>query len=161
MRTKTNILRIAALFALGPLGIAFGSNTQAAKEVSASLADDAALVQRGEFLVHNVVLCVDCHSPRDDKGEFISSMHLRGAPMPFAPIVPMPEWGPVAPPIAGLPAGWSEEAMLQFLTTGVRPNGLPFTRPPMPPYRLEAGDAKAVVAYLKWMVTADHSGHPK
>ncbi len=60
------------------------------------------LVKRGEYLVNKVGLCIDCHSPRNERGEFIAGAHLAGAPIGFAPTAPMP-WAPVAPPLAGLP----------------------------------------------------------
>ena len=53
----------------------------------------------------------------------------------------------IAPPLAGAPAGYSEEQFIAFLQTGVRPDGSQ-TRPPMPPYRLNEDDARAVAAYI-------------
>lgn len=105
-----------------------------------------ALIKRGRYLVEGVGLCADCHTPRNEKGEFLTALSLRGAPIGFTPAMPMP-WAPVAPPIAGLPSMTAEQAV-QFLMQGKRPDGsLP--RPPMPPYRLNEGDARAMVAYLK------------
>ncbi len=103
--------------------------------------------ERGRYLVHQAGMCIDCHSPRDEKGQFLESKHLTGAPVGFKPTVEMP-WMPVSPPIAGLPAGFSEEAMIHFLMTGERPNGKP-TLPPMPPYRLNREDAEAITFYLR------------
>lgn len=105
-----------------------------------------ALVERGRYLVHDVAGCVDCHSPRDEKGQFLADKHLTGAVLGFAPTVPMP-WAPAAPSIAGL-EGYTEAQAVKFLMTGERPSGVP-PLPPMPAYRLNAEDAKAVVAYLK------------
>ncbi len=108
---------------------------------------DAALLARGRYLVESVGLCADCHTPRNERGEFIAGQALRGAMIGFTPAVPMPVWAPVAPPIAGLPSMTAEQAE-HFLMQGKRPDGsLP--RPPMPPYRLNAEDARAMVAYLK------------
>ena len=73
---------------------------------------------------------------------------LWGAPLGFKNEIPMPAWAQVAPPIAGLPAGWSEEHALVFLTTGKAPDGKP-ADPPMPEYRMSKEDAAAVVAYLR------------
>jgi mono/diheme cytochrome c family protein len=113
-----------------------------------SPANDPVLIGRGEYLVNQVGLCVDCHSPRDEKGSFLKGRHLLGSPIAFAPTVPMPAWASAAPPIAGLPAGWTQEATKHFLMTGERPFELPPVRPPMPPYRFSEPDAQAVVAYL-------------
>lgn len=104
------------------------------------------LLERGRYLIFNVAGCVDCHSPMNERGEFIAGKHLTGAVLAFAPTVPMP-WAPAAPSIAGL-EGYTDEQAVKFLMTGERPNGVP-PRPPMPAYRLNAEDARAVVAYLK------------
>ncbi|MFO1447038.1 MAG: hypothetical protein U1F61_02580 [Opitutaceae bacterium] len=148
-RTRTLLAAAGAvtLCVVGLMAFADSSSRDAAK--SASLSASPALVKRGEFLVHNVVLCVDCHSPRSERGEFLLDRHLTGSVLPFGPIVPMPAWAPAAPLIAGLPAGWTEEQMVRFLKTGERPLGLPATRPPMPPYRLGQDDAEAITAYLR------------
>lgn len=111
------------------------------------LVDDPALVERGRYIAHRVGMCIDCHSPRDEKGRFIEDRHLTGSPLPFAPAVPMP-WALAAPRIAGLPADFTEEDTVHFLMTGERPNGRPPPLDPMPPYRLNRADAESVVAYL-------------
>lgn len=109
-------------------------------------ADDD-LLAHGQYLVHQVAMCADCHSPRDATGAFVSGKELTGAPLGFQPVVPMP-WTPIAPGIAGLPEGYTEETMVRYLMTGARPGGLPPTLPPMPPYRMNQHDAEAVAAYL-------------
>lgn len=106
----------------------------------------AALVERGRYLVHDVALCIDCHSPRDEKGQFLEGKHLTGAALGFAATVPMP-WAPAAPAIAGLENFTAEQAA-KFLMTGERPSNVPVL-PPMPAYRMSKADAEAVVAYLK------------
>ena len=114
--------------------------------IAAHAAEDGKLA-RGKYLVERVGLCVDCHSPRDEKGEFLRGEWLRGAPIGFKPLHDMPQWGEVAPPLAGLPAGYSEAQLAHFLETGMRPDGS-LARPPMPPYRFERADAEAAAAYL-------------
>jgi mono/diheme cytochrome c family protein len=109
-------------------------------------ADYDDLVARGDYLVNQVGLCADCHSPRNEKGEFVLEHWLKGAALPFQPTVPMP-WSPVAPPIAGLPSMTEDEAV-RFFTTGARADGSR-PRPPMPAFRFKESDAQAVVAYLK------------
>lgn len=127
--------------------VAFAGGPKSPKQ-SPSLSDQPDLVRRGEYLVHGVGLCIDCHSPRDERGEFLEGRHLTGSPIGFKPLVDMP-WMPVAPRLAGLPAGYSENSMVHFLMTGERPNGLPPTLPPMPPYRMNREDAEAVAGYLQ------------
>jgi mono/diheme cytochrome c family protein len=43
---------------------------------------------------------------------------------------------------------WGEEAMVKFLTTGINPEGEK-AMPPMPAFRLNPRDARAVFLYLK------------
>ena len=102
---------------------------------------------RGKYIVENVGMCGDCHTPRDTKGEPIASEALHGAPLGMRPLHPMP-FAAVAPRLAGLPAGWTLEQTAMFLHTGKRPNGTS-PLPPMPPYRLSQQDAQAVAEYLK------------
>ncbi len=148
MNSKRYIITTATAVALTAIGLVMIAQRSDAKSTSKnSLVDNPSLVKRGEYLVHHVGLCTDCHSPRGSTGEFIAARHLTGAPIPFAPSVPMP-WATAAPNIAGLPEGWNEAAMVNFLMTGERPNNLPPPRPPMPPYRLNQTDAEAVVAYV-------------
>lgn len=128
----------AALFAVG--GRSGGDNAARAPSAPERL-------ERGRYLVHNVGMCIDCHSPRDERGQFIEGKHLAGAPLAFAPTVSMP-WMPVAPPIAGLPTGYSLADTVHFLMTGERPGGRPAPLPPMPPYRFDREDAESLAAYL-------------
>jgi mono/diheme cytochrome c family protein len=119
----------------------------AGSALSAGAADQPdPLVERGRYLTHHVAGCVDCHSPRDEKGRFIADRHLTGSVLGFAPTVPMP-WAPAAPSLVGL-EGYTPEQAVRFLMTGERPSGVP-PLPPMPEYRLNQEDAKAVVAYLR------------
>lgn len=107
---------------------------------------DAAKVARGKYLVNNIGMCGDCHTPMDKKGNPIKAQQLQGAPLMFKPTVPIPSWIPVAPGIAGL--NWTDEEAITFFTTGKRPNGT-MAAPPMPQLRMSKADAAAVTAYLK------------
>ena len=78
---------------------------------------DKAQVERGRYLVQQVGICGDCHTPRDDKGQPVDAKTLQGARIMFKPTVPMPSWGEFAPPIAGLP-GFTDAQAMTFLTTG-------------------------------------------
>lgn len=136
--------------ALGAICLAFaassavGAPAESAPALSSAQAADH-LIVRGRYLVEHVGLCADCHSPRNEKGEFIRELWLMGATLPFSPFPNAPK--PVAPPLAGLPT-MNETQAVAFLQTGKRPDGSQ-PRPPMPPYRLNEADAQAVVAYLK------------
>jgi hypothetical protein len=111
----------------------------------------AASLARGKYLVEQVGMCGDCHTPHNEKGEPIKEQLLQGATLPFKPIVPMPVWAEKSSAIAGLP-GWEKEGAIKFMMTGIAFNGLP-ARPPMPQYRFNQGDGEAIVAYLKSLGT--------
>jgi cytochrome c553 len=105
-------------------------------------------VERGEYLVHRVAMCVQCHSPRDPSGRLIPTELLQGANMPAsAPSMPQ-AWAFYAPKLAGLPGGFTEETFVHFLQTGERTNGH-MPKAPMPPFRMTEQDARAIAAYLK------------
>jgi mono/diheme cytochrome c family protein len=107
----------------------------------------AATLARGKYLVEQIGMCGDCHTPHNEKGEPIKEQWLQGTTLPFKPIVPMPVWAEKSSAIAGLD-GWEKDAAIKFLMTGIAFNGLP-ARPPMPQYRYNQSDAEAIVAYLK------------
>lgn len=104
-------------------------------------------VQRGHYLVHSVAKCIECHTPRDSRGNLDRTRVLKGAPVPIVSPFPNRPWAFQAPAIAGLP-GWTVPEAVQLLTTGRRASGY-IPRPPMPEYRLSREDAADVAAYLK------------
>lgn len=109
-------------------------------------------VARGQYLVTGLVGCNDCHTPMTPTGPDMAHS-LQGATLGFAPTVEMP-WGAVAPPLAGGPAGYTDEQFVSFLQTGVRPDGS-MARPPMPQFRMNEDDARAVAAYVKSLPRAE------
>jgi mono/diheme cytochrome c family protein len=141
----------AALFsALLLISTCFAQTKPAARKTATKL-------EHGKYLVERVAGCVDCHTPFNEKGEPVRERWLRGAKLPFKPIVPMPVWADRSPNIAGLP-GWTDEDAIKFFMTGLAYNDLP-ARPPMPQYRLSRADAEAVVAYLR-SLDKDSSSEP-
>ncbi|HOX27004.1 MAG TPA: c-type cytochrome [Candidatus Krumholzibacteria bacterium] len=102
---------------------------------------------RGRYLVENVGLCADCHTPRGQDGAFRTDRWLMGSEVAFTPTHPIPGWATVAPAIAGLPS-YSDEEAITLLTTGIAPGDRNLA-PPMPPYRFTRDDAVDVVAYLR------------
>jgi mono/diheme cytochrome c family protein len=104
-------------------------------------------IKRGEYIVKGVGMCGDCHTPMTPTGGFVMDKWLQGKKLEFAPLVPIPIWADTSPNIAGL-EGWDTDKAVEFLMTGLAPNGQP-ARPPMPQYKMNRADAEAVVAYLK------------
>ena len=139
MKTPMILAMAAAL-----LAITVVDNSVAASGKSGSKQQQIA---HGEYLVKAIGQCGDCHTPMNEKGEFVPGKWLQGKKLEFASIVPMPVWADTSPNIAGLP-GWNHEKAVQFFMTGLAPNGQP-ARPPMPMYKMNRADAEAVVAYLQ------------
>lgn len=130
-------MRMAVIAALGALWA-----SACARAADAPLEGEM-LVARGDYLVNGAVLCGDCHTPRNSSGELDLARHLQGADIGAGP----PGFANLAPALAGRPANFTQEQFIAFLQTGVRPDGS-HARPPMPPYRLNIEDARAVDAYI-------------
>jgi mono/diheme cytochrome c family protein len=146
---KPNLTTLLGAAFAGGLVIATAASAAAPADVAPAATSAQAsdpLITRGRYLVEHVGLCADCHSPRDERGQFRRELWMKGAPLPFQPTVPMP-WSPAAPPLAGLPSMTTEQG-IAFLRTGQRPDGSR-PLPPMPAFRFDEADARAVVAYLK------------
>jgi len=110
-------------------------------------AADPAQIEHGRYLVEQVGMCGDCHSPRNDHGEFDREHWLQGAVLGFKPDHLMP-FAPIAPSIAGLPSYATDDLAVRFLETGTNSAGK-MAMPPMPQFRFGHDDALAVVAYLR------------
>ena len=103
--------------------------------------------ERGRYLVENIAMCGQCHTPRDGRGDLIRSQWLKGATIPVSNPLPDRLWADFAPRIAGLPQ-YSDDQALRLLTEGIARTGKPL-RNPMPPFRMSGEDARDVVAYLR------------
>jgi cytochrome c553 len=112
----------------------------------------AALVERGEYLVTGIGGCNDCHTPMTPEGPDTAHA-LQGSTLPFVPTIEMP-WAPIAPPIAGIPAHYTEEQFATLLQTGERPDGSQ-PLPPMPQFRMNEEDARAITAYIATLPRAE------
>lgn len=117
------------------------------KTASTPKDENSELLARGKYLVEQVGMCQDCHTPMNEKGQHVREKWLQGAPILFKPTVPVPAWSERSVRIAGLP-GWTDEQAITFLMTGKNARG-ESARPPMPPYRFSREDAQAVTAYLR------------
>ncbi len=110
-------------------------------------ASAAADVARGKYLVNDVAVCGQCHTPRDSNGNLDRTRWLQGASVPYLPAKPDVDWPINAPRIGGTPPA-NDADMIKLLTTGIWTDGKRL-RLPMPQFRMDRGDAEAVVAYLK------------
>jgi mono/diheme cytochrome c family protein len=138
---KTGTVLFFAVF-IFPALLALG------QDKSPPAADRGGSIGRGRYIVEQVALCVECHTPRDENGQLLRSKHLDGAPVPVkAPPYPRMKWALKAPALAGLP-GYTKEEGIRLLTQGITRDGRT-PDPPMPPFRMNRTDAEAVVAYLQ------------
>ena len=104
-------------------------------------------VQRGQYLVENVAMCGESHTPRDTQGQIDNSRWLEGAPTWFTPAISLPDWAYRAPALSGLPS-FTDADMTMILEKGLQPTGRPI-RPPMHVFHMTHEDATAIVAYLR------------
>src|SRR5215467_10163188 len=99
----------------------------------------AAELARGRYLVESVAACWQCHTPRNEQGEYDRTRWLLGAPVFYRPAAPVSGWADVAPRLAGLPPG-TDEQFITLLMTGISRTGSP-PRPPMPRFSMTRSDA--------------------
>jgi mono/diheme cytochrome c family protein len=146
----TELTRCGLIAFLG-LSVALIPATAQAKQAAAakpgSGAGQAALVERGKYIVENVAMCELCHTPRDQHGNPERGNWLKGGPVPLHPAYSAPDWPLMEPKIGGGPPGTDAE-FIRLMTTGISRTGSP-PRAPMPPFRFTRADAEAVLAYLK------------
>lgn len=136
---------VAATLVLVPaLFFVSRDSSQAQKAQKAN--DANSQIARGRYLVENVAMCGECHTPRNAQGELEKQAWLQGAPIWIMPVKPIPEWADNAPALAGLPA-MTEEQVERVLEQGTGPEG-EVLRPPMHIYHMNPEDAKAIIAYL-------------
>jgi len=104
-------------------------------------------VDRGHYLVDNVAMCSECHTPRDAAGNLDNSRYLHGAQIWITPVHPMTNWAMRAPGLSGL-VGFTDQQLETILEKGVGPDGLSI-QPPMHIYHMNHADADAIAAYLR------------
>jgi len=141
---------LAILFAAAMgASLLFSREAPAQATPKASTAAPAAKgdVDRGRYLVENVGMCEECHTPRDAEGNLDESRRLQGAPIWITPVHPTTNWAMRAPALAGFP-GFTDEQGADILERGIGPNGLAI-QPPMHIYHMTPADAQAVIAYLR------------
>ena len=107
----------------------------------------ASEVARGKYLVEGIAMCGTCHTPTDGNGNPDRAHCLQGGSVPYMPAKANSDWPISAPRIGGTPPA-DDADMIKLLTTGIWTNGNRL-RLPMPQFRMDRGDAEAVVAYLK------------
>jgi hypothetical protein len=156
MRFKCLAVGIAVLVAVGMWEVGAGQESRGKKEGGT---ETAGSLKHGDYLVNKAILCGDCHTPQDDRGKPDRTRLLRGTTLPIRPKKETKNWADESPDItgSGLAGKWSEAEMVKFLTTGIDPDGNK-AMPPMPAFRLNARDARAVFLYLKSLPGSKEGG---
>jgi mono/diheme cytochrome c family protein len=144
MKTK-NFVVILSLFLLGVCALSQTQDSPAKRHPARNEMTNQ--IARGKYIVEDVAVCGQCHTPRDSNGEPEPHHELEGAAVWFQPAAPMADWPLKAPRLAGAPPATDAE-MVRLLTTGIWTNGK-HLRAPMPQFRMSKDDAEAVVAFLK------------
>ena len=104
-------------------------------------------IEHGRYLVHEVAMCPQCHTPRDDQGNLIESKMFDGGPIPIRP--PWADnWAIIAPRNKGLP-GYDDTAAMRLLTEGAIGRDGKQLKPPMPRFHMTKQDAADVIAYMR------------
>lgn len=120
------------------------------------------MVERGEYLAHNVTQCIDCHSIRDT-GRFsmpvVPGTEGGGSGFPFGKEEGVP--GMVTPPNITPFAlkDWTDEEIIRAITQGVNKKG--DTLFPIMPYhsysRMTKNDILSIVAYIRTLKSIDRT----
>jgi mono/diheme cytochrome c family protein len=121
------------------------AGTPAAQAAAAAAPQGA--VERGRYIVEDIAMCEECHTPRDENGNLDESRQLQGAPIWIEPVHHMTNWANRAPGLAGF-VGFTDQQGEDILERGIGPNGLAI-QPPMHIYHMNQADAQAVIAYLR------------
>jgi mono/diheme cytochrome c family protein len=108
-------------------------------------------VERGKYLVENVAMCGECHTPRNSRGDLKYDAWLQGASTWIRPVARIENWADAAPPLAGMPS-FTDKQFFTILENGTGPEG-EVLRPPMHIYHMHHEDAAAIIAYLKSVPT--------
>jgi mono/diheme cytochrome c family protein len=134
----------AALFTSRPVSTRAAQMHMPAQKTATAAQGD---VERGRYIVEDVAMCEECHTPRDANGNLDESRQLQGAQIWIQPVHPMTNWANRAPGIAGF-VGFTDAQGEDIFERGIGPNGLPI-QPPMHIYHMSQSDALAVIAYLR------------
>jgi len=114
-------------------------------------------LERGAYLVHGIVACGNCHTPKGPDGHALADQELSGRFM-----FDLPAIHAVAPNITqdndtGI-GKWTDEQIINAIRNGKRPDGTTIG-PPMPVvfYRnMSDSDVLAIVAYLRSVKPINH-----
>ena len=127
-----------------------GAALSAIAVICATAASAETPLERGTYLMHGIVACGNCHTPKSADFKPINDRELAGGFVIDAPV-----FHAVAPNITpdketGI-GGWTDAQIIDAIRNGKRPDGT-IIGPPMPIafYRgMSDADVRAIVAYLR------------
>ncbi len=155
MNRRKTVIVCAAIVMIAAFSASLLSSREkppAAPQKIAAQAPAQGAVDRGRYLVEDVAMCEECHTPRDAGGNLDESRRLQGAQIWIMPVHANPNWAMNAPALAGF-GGYSDEQGEAVLEKGLGPNGEPI-RQPMHIYHMNHADAQAIIAYLRSLSSA-------
>jgi mono/diheme cytochrome c family protein len=112
--------------------------------------------KRGKYLT-TLASCGDCHTPRDERGQYIAALAFAGGNI----VEHRPTWEPraaanITPGVNGIPY-YNEELFLEVMRTGrVRERKITDVMPWGHYKGMTDEDLKAIFAYLKTVAPVDH-----
>jgi mono/diheme cytochrome c family protein len=136
-------LMLAGVSLIRPSAPAAAPGTPAIRQVEGLTGN----VEHGRYIVENVAMCVECHSPRDEQGNIIESERFHGGPVPVRPPWAN-DWALRAPRNAGLP-GYDDAQAMRLLTEGAIGRDGQQLKPPMPRFHMSRQDAADVIAFMR------------
>ncbi|SRR6266567_2493724 len=148
MQSSHLIAAAGALFALVSLASpGIPRVAAAATSTVPQVAGISANVEHGRYIVEDIAMCAQCHSPRDEGGNIVESQEFFGAPVPVRP--PWANnWAILAPRNRGLP-GYDDDQAMRLLTEGAIGRDGKQLKPPMPRFRMTKQDAADVIAFMR------------
>ncbi len=115
------------------------------------------LLDRGAYLMHGIVACGNCHTPKDADGYPIAAQELAGGVAIDAPV-----FHAVAPNITpdketGI-GNWTDAQIVDAIRNGKRPDGSTIGPPMAIPFyaHMSDTDVRAIVAYLRAVKPVHH-----
>jgi mono/diheme cytochrome c family protein len=114
-------------------------------------------LDRGTYLMHSIVACGNCHTPKGPDGQPLTDQELSGGLVFDAPV-----FRAVAPNITPDPdtgiGKWTDAQLIDAIRNGKRPDGSTIG-PPMPIFfyrNISDSDAQAIVVYLRAVTPIQH-----
>jgi mono/diheme cytochrome c family protein len=114
-------------------------------------------LERGTYLMHGIVACGNCHTPRDTAGNILPGMELAGGTAFDAPVFHAVASNITPDAETGI-GKWTDDQIVDAIRDGKRPDGS-IIGPPMPIefYRgISDTDVRAIVAYLRQVPAVHH-----